>query len=219
MFQDTWREGLTAVVFLNCLEAVAVASESAVPAFIKEKLGLGLGRVSVISEYRSQIHLELYSHLVKVLVTCLGQVAVALRMGEKRMKTRFLKVAEGIVEAWRRVPCGCLYQDRVAFHSEEVARLQACVEEVVEHVLRRKVEAYAAGVCPLELCETLTEAVSGVRSVLHDVRGAPYVGDAGLFLECKDCKGIFEGRDAVIHSVQYVGMTVGGPLEDSARHE
>ena len=62
-------------------------------------------------------------------------------------------------------------------------------------------KADAAGVCPLELCETLTEAVSGVRSVLHYVRGAPYVGDAGLFLECQDCKGIFEGRDAVVNTV------------------
>lgn len=201
MFQDTGREGVTGVVFLYGPEAVAVASEGAVPAFFKEELGLCLGRVSVVSEYGSQVHLELYAHLVEVLVACLGQVAVALGVGEERMVTRFLEVAEGVVQARRWVPGRCLDKYGLAFHREEVARLKACVEEVVEHVLRRKVEADAAGVCPLELCEALTEAVSGVRSVLHYVRGAPYVGDAGLFLECQDCEGIFEGRDAVIHTV------------------
>ena len=138
---------------------------------------------------------------MEVLVACLGQVAVALGVGEERMVTRFLEVAEGVVQARWWVPGRCLDKDRIAFHREEVARLEACVEEVVEHVLRRKVEADAAGIFPLELFEALTEAVSSVRSVLHYVRGAPYVCDAGLFLECQDCEGIFEGRDAVIHTV------------------
>ena len=49
MFQDTGREGVAGVVFLYGLEAVAVASEGAVPAFFEEELGLCLGRVSVVS--------------------------------------------------------------------------------------------------------------------------------------------------------------------------
>ena len=201
MFQDTGREGVTGVVFFYCIEAVAVASYCTVPAFFEEELGLGLGRVSVVSEYRSQVHLELDSHLVEVLVACLGQVAVTLRMGEERMVACFLKVAEGVVEAWRWIPGRCLDEDCVAFHGEEVARLKACVEEVVEHVLRCEVEADAAVICLLEFFEALTEGVCCVRCVLHYVRSAPYVRNAGLFLKCKHSKGIFERSDAVIHPV------------------
>ena len=219
MFKNTGREGVAGVVLLYSLEAVAVASEGAVPAFFEEVLSLCLGCISVVSKYRSQIHLELYAHLMKVLVACLGQVAVALRVGEERMVSGLLEIAEGVVQARRGVPGRCLDKDRVAFHREEVAGLETCVEEIVKHVLRRKVEADATGVRPLELFETLTEAVSGVRSVLHYVRGAPYVGQSRLFLECQDCKGIFKGRDTIIHTVQDVGMTVGGPIEDAGRHE
>ena len=201
MFQDTGREGVTGVVFFYGLEAVAVASYCAVPAFFEEELGLGFGRVSVVSEYRSNVHLELDSHLVEVLVACLGQVAVALGMGEKRMVARFLKVAEGVVEARWWVPGRCLDEDCVAFHGEEVASLEACVEEVVEHVLRCEVEAYAAVICLLEFFEAQTEGVCCVRCVLHYVRSTPYVRNASLFLKCKHCKGIFKSGNAIIHTV------------------
>ena len=122
MFQDTGREGVAGVVFLYGLEAVAVASEGAVPAFFEEELGLCLGRVSVVSEYGSQVHLELYAHLVEVLVACLGQVAVALGVGEERMVSRFLEVAEGVVQARRWVPGRREPEDNLRWRSSFLRR-------------------------------------------------------------------------------------------------
>lgn len=201
-------------MILEGLEAVAVCAYVRVPAFCKEVTCFLLGRLAVVAGDGSYVHLELNSHVMESSICGFVKVSVSFRMCQEGAEARCKDVLKHGLEARRRVPCGCLDEDGVVIHHEEVAGLEAFSEEVVEHVLRREVEGDAAGVCRLEVGETLTQGVSGVCDVFHYVRRAPYVCDAKGFFIRKHCEGVVQGADAVIHSWKDVGMTVGAALED-----
>ena len=124
-----------------------------------------------------------------------------------------MHLAEGFIQAWRRVPSGGLQKEGVVLHSEEVSAAEAFLEEGVEHIFRCKMQADIAFIRCSQLLEPGLKFFSGVGHVLHDVRGAPEVSDACGLEKIQDLKGFSKGLDAVVHAEEDVAVTVGPAFE------
>ena len=76
-------------------------------------------------------------------------------------------------------------------------------------------EPDAACVGLLKLAEPGLEVLCRVGDILHDVRGAPQVGDAGLLFELQHLEGFLKGADSVVHTEEDVAVAVGASLKGS----
>ena len=118
----------------------------------------------------------------------------------------------------RRIEVGRFHQEVVAggTDGQQVARLQPLAKQVVEHVLRRQVEAQRAVVGGAELVEALREPFVGVGYVLHDVGGEPYFANAGLLVAFENSETFCRGLHSVVHTGEDVAMPVGEILQHAA---
>ena len=192
---------------------MAVCAEVAVPALLEDPAGLLHGCLAVVSDKGGEVQLEVEAHLVEPFVGRFREVAVSLRVCKQRAVSCFLDLAEGLIQAGRRVPCGGLQKEGVVFHGEEVSAAEAFLEEGVKHIFCCKVQADIAFIRCSQLLEPGLKFFSGVGHVLHDVRGAPEVSDACGLKKFQDLEGFLKGLDAVVHAEEDVAVTVGPAFE------
>lgn len=74
---------------------------------------------------------------------------------------------------------------------------------------------YRAIIYAAELLKPGFKSLCSIGDVLHDMRCAPYFFNSKRFFECKGCEGIFMCLYTVIHTIEYMCMTVRRPVEDS----
>ena len=171
--------------------------------------------LSIVAEHGRIVHLEAHPHAVQAGVLLLAHVLVTLRMRQHRPESGAHGAVYHVPEIVGPGPCGGLHQYGAFLPVEqEILFRQVLLEELVHHVFGCEMEFDWTVVHGLELLEALFQPGSGVRDVLHGVRGEPEGTEAGLLEHGEDGKGVTGPGDAVVHVEEYVRMMVRSSFQE-----